>query len=87
MKDFGQPVQTLPIKSDNQAAIRLLQHPMASEKSKHIDIIYHFARERVARQEVSITYIPTADMIADSLTKPLPEKAFAKCRDGMGIYA
>jgi hypothetical protein len=87
MRDFGQPIKTVPIKSDNQAAIRLLQHPMASERSKHIDIIYHFARERVAQKEVSISYVSTEDMVADSLTKPLPEKAFARCREGMGVYA
>jgi hypothetical protein len=85
MKDLGQEVPTMKIYGDNQSALKLLKNPIASSRSKHIDVIYHFARERVERNEVCFSYINTEEMVADILTKSLPENKFEKCRDRMGL--
>lgn len=77
--------QPVPILCDNQAALKLLVNPIVSSRSKHIDVLHHFARERVARGEVSFTYCPTDRMIADSLTKAVPEHKFLSCSSGMGL--
>ena len=50
--DLGLGLGTVPINCDNQGAIQLLKHPVAALRSKHIDVLDHFARERVARKEV-----------------------------------
>ena len=78
-------LKTMQIYTDNQAALTLLKNPIASVRSKHIDIIYHFARERVARKEVKFDYCPTAKMIADIMTKALAEGKFVACCNGMGV--
>jgi hypothetical protein len=72
---------------DNQAAIKLLVNPIVSARSKHIDVLHHFARERVARKEVRFEYCRTDMMIADVLTKAVPEHKFSTCCQGMGLHA
>jgi hypothetical protein len=83
--DFGKEVRVLSILCDNQAAITLLKNPISSARSKHIDVIHHFARERVARGEIEISYVSTDKMVADCMTKAVPESKFLVCREGMGI--
>ena len=87
MNDLSVPTKTIKIYGDNQAALKLLKHPIASVRSKHIDIIYHFARERVARNEVVFEGISTDIMVADIMTKALPEHKFAFCCKAMGMDA
>jgi len=84
-KDLGLNTGAIAIGSDNQGAIKLLRNPVTSMRSKHIDVVHHFARERVSRGEVNYHYVNTNDMIADALTKPLPPTKFIACRNGMGM--
>ena len=85
LSDLKADPGTMVIKCDNQAAIKILKNPILSARSKHIDVIYHFARERVARQEVKFEYIDTEHMIADALTKVVSKSKFEYCCSGMGI--
>jgi hypothetical protein len=66
-------------------AIKLLKHPIASQRSKHIDVLHHFAGERVARKEVEFAYCPTGEMAVDFLTKAMPVGKFKKCCEMVGI--
>ncbi len=85
LSDFGITAGAMKIYCASQGAIKLLKHPIASIRSKHIDVIHHFARERVARKEVCFEYCSTEGMVADGLTKPLPIRKFRFCCSGMGI--
>ncbi|KAH9468629.1 hypothetical protein Pst134EA_033370 [Puccinia striiformis f. sp. tritici] len=61
----------VPVFSDNQAAISLSCNPLHQQRTKHIDLKYHWIREMVEAGIVVISYIPTSVMPADGLTKSL----------------
>ncbi|GLC47439.1 hypothetical protein PLESTM_002074400 [Pleodorina starrii] len=84
-RDLKLGVSSVPIKCDNQAAIKIIENPISSARSKHIDVLHHFVRERVVRGEISYSYCKSADMVADCLTKPLPLPSFQKCVQSMGV--
>ncbi|KAJ9516293.1 hypothetical protein QJQ45_001095 [Haematococcus lacustris] len=75
----------IPILCDSQGAVALVKNPVESQRSKHIAVMHHMARERVWRGEVEFSYCPTADMVADALTKALPGPKFVSCKAGMGV--
>jgi hypothetical protein len=76
---------TVDIYCDNQSAIKLLRNPIFSMRSKHIDVVHHFARERVLRNEVAFHYVPTKEMLADMFTKALPAVLHEDCCTGIGM--
>ena len=65
---------------DNQGAIFLEKNKTNKPRTKHIDIRHHFIREQVDKGRIDIQYCPTNDMVADLLTKPLPDQAFRRHR-------
>jgi len=52
-------------------------------RSKHIDVRYHYVRDAVSNQEVSIEYCSTKNMQADALTKPVCAEGIAKFIDDL----
>nr|AAB51275.1 reverse transcriptase, gag, polyprotein [Volvox carteri f. nagariensis] len=85
MRDLGYEVRAVEIKDDSQGAIALIRNPITSERSKHIDVIHHFVREKESSGSVSFQYCPSHDMVADVLTKPLALVKFSKFRECMGV--
>lgn len=77
--------RTVRIYGDNKASITLVGQPQINERSKHIDIAYHFVRDLRKKGFISTEYIPSKDMIADGLTKPLPNPLFSQHRRLMGL--
>ena len=71
VKDFGlESSQPVSIYGDNQGAIALVKNPVTHNKSKHIDIKFHFIREKYSKRIIELTYIPSSDNLADLMTKP-----------------
>jgi hypothetical protein len=56
---FYQTPESTIIYCDNQSCIRLSEHPVFHERSKHIEIKYYFIRDKVQEGEVNLEYIPT----------------------------
>ena len=68
---------------DNRACRMLSENPVRNERTKHIDYRVHSLRDRVKAGTVKLVDCPTADMLADALTKALPSPAFTRHRDIM----
>jgi hypothetical protein len=81
---FDQVPDSTIIYCDNQSCIRLSEHPMFHERSKHIDIKYYFIQYKVQEGEVKLQYISTDEKTTNILTKPLSRIKFAYLRDNMG---
>ncbi len=68
---YGLPGHPVSLKADNQGAIMLTANPEFHRRTKHIEVLHHWIREKVDSKEIVITYISTKDMVADVLTKAL----------------
>lgn len=72
---------------DNESAIRLVHNPTHHQRTKHIDVRFHFIREKQANGEIDINYVTTTHQLADILTKPLAAPQFSFLRSRIGIAA
>jgi hypothetical protein len=66
---------------DNLSATYLAVNPIFHARTKHIEVDYHFVRERVARKALDVRFVSTHDQLADVLTKPLAVQSFVKFRN------
>ncbi|GJU66865.1 retrovirus-related pol polyprotein from transposon TNT 1-94 [Tanacetum coccineum] len=73
------------IRIDNKSAIKLARNPMYHERSKHIDVCFHFIRERVKNREVQLIHVASRDQVADIFTKALPTKLFNYFKMKLGM--
>jgi hypothetical protein len=77
---FGQ-IGPTTIREDNQSCIAMARNPVKHGRTKHIDIKYHFVREKVADDTIRLEYIPTGSQVADMLTKGIPRTQLSIIRN------
>lgn len=70
---------------DNQSAIRLVKNPEFHKRTKHIDVRYHFIREKFEENLFRLQYVDTEEQYADFFTKPLPKDRFEKLRQKLSL--
>jgi hypothetical protein len=78
----GYTVDENIIHRDNQSTMKLEQNGKASsgKRTRHFNIKFFYITDLIERQEVSIKYCPTDQMIADYMTKPLTGQKFHSFR-------
>lgn len=70
LKDLSIVMTQSPILyCDNISATYMALNPIMHSRTKHVQIDYHFVRERVARRLLTVTYISTRHQLADFFTK------------------
>ena len=67
-----QGVEPTLLQIDNQSAIKLIKNP-EFHRTKHVDIPFHFIREKYRDQTLSVAYVRSEEQCADFLTKAIPK--------------
>lgn len=70
---------------DNQSAIAMSKNPVFHNRTRHINIKYHFIREAIEEGEVQLTFCKSEDQVANNFTKALPKEKFFKFRELLGV--
>jgi hypothetical protein len=68
------------VREDNKACQMFADHAGNFSRTKHIDVRYHFVRERLERGDIRVDYVRTDDQVADIFTKALSRDLFKKFR-------
>ena len=78
----GYNITAANVYQDNTSTIALAEKGRStSERTRHVHVRYFFVRDRIQAGEIKISYLPTAEMVADLLTKPLQGELFRKLRN------
>jgi hypothetical protein len=71
----------IAIYMNNSSVIALAKNLVFHDRSKHIDIRFHYLWDCITNKKVKVKYVNTQDQVTDILTKPLKHDVFAKLRD------
>jgi hypothetical protein len=75
----------VPLKCDNESAIRLADNPVEHSHTKHIDILHHFLRDHQQKGDINVCHISTDHQLADIFTKPLDDKRYCKLHSELNV--
>ena len=70
---------------DNIGAKYLSQNPVFHARTKHIEVDYHFVRERVAGRLLEVEYVASQDQVADGFTKPLTVRNLEMFKNNLNL--
>ena len=81
----GPDLRPLQVNGDNQGSLYLAENPQYHQRTKHIDVQYHYVRQEVRSNHINLHYVPTDQMPADGLTKPLAKEKHMKFLGLLGL--
>ena len=73
---FDAEIYVTDILCDNQSCIKMTENLIFHDKSKHLEIKYHFIQDMVQKGVVKLKYVPTGEQVVDVLTRPLSHIKF-----------
>jgi hypothetical protein len=86
---FNEELEPTVIHCDNQSCIKLSENPVFHDRLKHIEMRYHYVRDMVQKNILSIQYVSMAEQTTNILdiilTKPLSLTKFVYFRDKLGV--
>jgi hypothetical protein len=66
------------LRAYNKSAISLIKNPVHHDRTKHIDVKYHYVRECADRGQIDVQFIGTVEQLGDILTKALGRRGTAQ---------
>ena len=60
---------------------------MYHARKKHIDVRYHWIREKIEDRSMQVMKIPTSENPSDMLSKVVPKDKFKLCKELVGMYS
>ena len=82
---FDEEIDVTDILCDNQSCIKMTKNLVFHDKSKHIEVRYHFIRGMVRKGAINLKYVPIKEQVVDVLTKPLAYVKFEYFQDKIGV--
>jgi histone deacetylase 1/2 len=87
LKELGVKQQRSPILwCDNLGATYLTANPVFHARTKHIEIDFHFVRERVAAGALQVRFISSGDQLADVFTKPATQQMLSRFKTNLNLF-
>nr|GEV59518.1 copia protein [Tanacetum cinerariifolium] len=74
--DYGFHFDKIHMYCDSKATIAISCNPVQHSRTKHIDVRYHFIKEKVEKGIVELSFVGTEYQLADLFTKALPKERF-----------
>ncbi|KAJ3704768.1 hypothetical protein LUZ61_008473 [Rhynchospora tenuis] len=71
---------------DNLGATFLAANPIFHARTKHIELDFHFVREKVVNKQLNVRFICSADQLGDVFTKGLSKSRFHLLRDKLNVF-
>ncbi|MCO5582710.1 hypothetical protein L7F22_036609 [Adiantum nelumboides] len=88
MADLGVGQDTAnTIYSDSQSTLVVARNRVFHARTKHIEVHYHYVKERLSTGEISLAYVPTQDNLVDLFTKALSCDKFEAFCKALGLLS
>jgi Reverse transcriptase (RNA-dependent DNA polymerase) len=71
---------------DNLGATFLASNPVYHARTKHIELNYHFVREKIANKQLQVKFVCSTDQIGDFFTKSLGRTRFQLLRNKLHVF-
>ncbi|WMV07775.1 hypothetical protein MTR67_001160, partial [Solanum verrucosum] len=86
LHDLGVFLRSVPtLYCDNMSALYMTVNPVMHARTKHVEMDYHFVREKVARGQLLTQFVTSKDQLADIHTKALTKQVFSGFRSKLGV--
>ncbi|GJU50061.1 reverse transcriptase domain-containing protein [Tanacetum coccineum] len=85
LEELGVELNTVAVNCDNQGAIHLSRNHVFHERTKHINVRYHFIREVLEAKKVKVLKVGTEHNAVDALMKVVPRLKLQNCLELLNV--